>query len=227
MLRVAAVVPNPDKIRAFRSQALFEAWLSKNHDRETELWIKFHKKASGLETVVYKEALDVSLCWGWIDGLVKTFDENSYIQRFTPRKGKSLWSQINRENVARLVAAGRMTEHGLRHVEAAKKDGRWDAAYASPSKMELPDDLATAIAKNAKAAATLATFDKQSRYGLAFRVGNLKTPAARTKKIAEFVAALAEGGNPIKGVAASTAAPAGKKTAAPAKKATAAKKPKG
>ena len=207
---MAAVIPDPEKIRPFPSLKAFELWLSKNHARETELWVKFHKKGSGLPTVVYKEAVDAALCWGWIDGLVKTFDGNSYIQRFTPRKPKSIWSQINRDNVARLVETGRMTEHGLRHVDAAKKDGRWDAAYAPPSKMELPNDLAEAIAKNKKSAAMLATLDKQSRFGLAFRVLNTKTEVRRAQKITEFVALLAEGKNPIKPTKAAPAAKSAK-----------------
>lgn len=199
---MAAIVPNPSRIRAFETEAAFERWLATNHAVETELWIKFHKKGSGLATVVYKQALDVALSWGWIDGLVKSFDERSYLQRFTPRKPKSLWSQVNRDNVARLIAAGRMTEHGLAHVEAAKRDGRWDAAYASPSKMELPEDLAQAIAKSAKATATLSTLTKAERYALAFRTVNTKSAERRAARVAEYVATLASGRSPLEKVSA-------------------------
>ncbi len=194
---MAPVIPDPRKTRAFEDEAAFEAWLSRHHASETELWLKFHKKGSGLPTVFYKQAVDVALCWGWIDGIVKTFDERSYLQRFTPRKAKSIWSQINRENVARLEAAGRMTEHGRKHVDAAKSDGRWDKAYAGQATMQLPDDLTRAIAANKKAAATLARLNRPNRYSLAFRIHNTKTPEARAKKIAQFVALLASGVGPL------------------------------
>jgi uncharacterized protein YdeI (YjbR/CyaY-like superfamily) len=194
---MAPVTIDPDELRPFETAAAFERWLSRHHDRETVVWIRFYKKASGVRTIVYEEALDVALCWGWIDGQVKSLDQKSYAQRFTPRRPKSLWSQINREHVARLEAEGRMTEHGRRHVEAAKRDGRWDAAYASPSKMELPEDLAAAIAANRSASATLARLDKQSRYALAFRVRNLKTAAGRARKIRDFVSMLASGKGPL------------------------------
>lgn len=191
------VVIDPKKLRPFATQAAFEAWLSKHHDREAEVWVHFYKKASGVQTMVYKEAVEVALCWGWIDGIAKSLDETSYAQRFTPRRAKSIWSQINREHVARLEAAGRMTEHGRRHVEAAKADGRWDAAYASPSKMALPAELADAIAANPRAAATLAKLDKQSRYALAFRTSNARTPKGRAQRVAAFVELLASGKGPL------------------------------
>ena len=114
---MAPVVPNPKKIKAFRTESAFETWLSANHDRESELWLKIHKKGSGLATITYAQALDVALCWGWIDGIKKTFDERSFLQRFTPRKAKSVWSQINKGHVARLTAAARMTAHGRRHAQ--------------------------------------------------------------------------------------------------------------
>src|SRR5687768_9515339 len=118
-----SLTPDAKKIKSFRSQAAFEAWLAKHHDREPEIWLKIHKKASALPTVTHEQALDVALCWGWIDGLRKGFDERSFLQRFTPRKPRSAWSQINRDKVARLIAAGRMTAHGQRQIDAAKADG--------------------------------------------------------------------------------------------------------
>ena len=121
---MAPITPDPKKIKSFRTEAAFAAWLSANHARETELWLKIHKKDSGMPTVTYAQALDVALCWGWIDGIRKGFDDRSFLQRFTPRKARSVWSQINRDHVARLTAAGRMTAHGQRHVDAAKADGR-------------------------------------------------------------------------------------------------------
>jgi uncharacterized protein YdeI (YjbR/CyaY-like superfamily) len=190
------IVPDPNKTLSFPDASSFERWLGQNHDRETELWLKVHKKGSGLPTVSYAEALDVALCWGWIDGLKKSFDQLSFLQRFTPRKAKSVWSQINREHVARLEREGRMTAHGRKHVDAAKQDGRWDNAYAGQSKMELPADLLAAIAKNAKAAATFASLSKVSRFAMAFRLNSLKTEAGRKKRIAAFVEGLAKGEAP-------------------------------
>ena len=127
---MAPVVPDPKKIRSFKDGAAFETWIAKHHARERELWLKIHKKDSGVPTVTYAQALDVALCWGWIDGIRKAFDEVSFLKRYTPRKARSVWSQINRDHVARLTAGGRMTPHGQRQVDAAKGDGRWEAAYA-------------------------------------------------------------------------------------------------
>ena len=124
---MAPVSPDPRTIKSFRTAAALEAWLARNHDRETELWIKVHKKDSGLASVTISEALDVMLCWGWIDGLRKSFDERSYLQRYTPRTKKSPWSDINKGHVARLTKAGRMCPPGQRQIDAAKADGRWDA----------------------------------------------------------------------------------------------------
>ena len=190
---MAAVKVDPAKVREFADAKAFEAWLAGHHDKADEVWIKIHKVASGLPSITPKEAIDVALCWGWIDGIRKSFDANSYLQRYTPRRAKSIWSKINVENVERLIAEGLMTEHGLREVEAAKRDGRWDRAYASSREMELPDDLAAAIKADPAASAMLAKLTAQNRYALAFRLHNLKTAAARERKIGEFVAMLREG----------------------------------
>jgi len=190
------VVPNPKKIRSFRTQADFEKWLASHHDRESELWLKVHKKDSGLPSVTHAEALEVALCWGWIDGLRKSYAARSFLQRFSPRTPKSLWSQINQEHVARLTAAGRMTPHGQRQVDLAKADGRWAAAYApirSATQDTLPRDLRTAIEANARARRTFRTLGRQNFFALAFRTNNMKTPAGRARKIAELVAMLARG----------------------------------
>lgn len=185
--------PDPEKIRAFADSAAFEAWLTANHDKAGELYLRIYKKGAGVPTVTYDEALDVALCWGWIDGLKKSYDEKSFLQRFTPRQRKSIWSKRNRERVGHLIAAGRMTGHGLRHVEAAKADGRWEAAYAGGREMEMPADLVAAIEADPAARATYVTLNAQNRYALAFRLGRLKTEAARQRKLAEFVAMLARG----------------------------------
>jgi uncharacterized protein YdeI (YjbR/CyaY-like superfamily) len=193
---VVAIVPNPRKIKSFRTQKAFEAWLSTHHDRESELWLKIHKKASGLPSVTTAEALDVALCWGWIDGIRKSFDEKSFLQRYTPRGAKSIWSQINRDNIARLTALGRMTQHGQRQVESAKADGRWDAAYApirSASHETIPKDLLSAIHSNPRARKTFATLGRQNLFALAFRTNNMKTAAGRARKIATLVEMLARG----------------------------------
>jgi uncharacterized protein YdeI (YjbR/CyaY-like superfamily) len=189
------VIPDRKKIRSFPSEAAFEAWLAANHARETELWLKIHKKDSGLPSVTNAEAIDVALCWGWIDGLRKAFDARSFLQRFSPRKPKSLWSQINRDKVARLTAAGRMTRQGQRHVEAAKQDGRWDAAYApirSATQATIPRDLRAAINANPRALKRFKTLKRINLFALAFRTNNMKTPEGRARKIAQLVAMLAQ-----------------------------------
>jgi uncharacterized protein YdeI (YjbR/CyaY-like superfamily) len=191
-----SVKPNAKKIKPFRDAEAFETWLRANHDRETEIWIKIHKKDSGLPTVTHAQALDVALCWGWIDAIRKPFDEKSFLQRFTPRRPKSIWSQVNRGHVARLAAAGRMTPHGQKQIDAAKADGRWDAAYApmrSASADSLPKDLRAAIDANPRALKTLGTLGRTNLFAIAFRTNNMKTPAGRARKIAELVAMLARG----------------------------------
>jgi uncharacterized protein YdeI (YjbR/CyaY-like superfamily) len=195
-MAVAPVVPDPRKIRSFRTEAAFEAWMKTNHARETELWLKIHKKASGLPSVTSAQALDVALCWGWIDGIRKSFDERSFLQRYTPRRARSMWSQVNRDHVARLTAAGRMTPHGQRQVDAAKADGRWDAAYApirSTSEASIPEDLRAAIEANPRARKTFRTLGRMNLFALAFRTTSMKTPAGRARKIAALVAMLARG----------------------------------
>jgi uncharacterized protein YdeI (YjbR/CyaY-like superfamily) len=191
-----AVVPDPKKIKAFRSEAAFEEWMRTNHARESELWVRIYKKASGKPTVTNLEALDVALCWGWIDGIRKALDDDSFLQRYTPRRPKSTWSQVNRDNVARLIAAGRMTPAGQRQVDAAKADGRWDAAYApirAASAASVPEDLRAAIDANPRAQRTFQTLGRMNLFALAFRTSNMKTPEGRARKIASLVAMLARG----------------------------------
>ncbi len=193
---MAPIIPDPRKIKSFRTEAAFAAWMKANHARETELWLKIHKKGSGLPTVTNAQALDVALCWGWIDGIRKSFDERSFLQRYTPRRARSIWSQINRDHVARLTAAGRMTPQGQRQVDAARTDGRWDAAYApirSATTDTIPDDLRAAIEADPRAGETFQTLGRQNLFALAFRTNNMKTPAGRARKIASLVAMLARG----------------------------------
>ena len=162
------------KVRTFKDAESFYKWLGKNHDKDNEVWIKIHKVGSGLKSITSKEAIDVVLCWGWIDGLRKSFDDKSFLQRYSPRGKKGTWSQINVDNVARLIGDGRMTAHGLREVEAAKADGRWARAYKSGKDMKIPDDLQAAIDAEPKAKAMLATLSAQNRFALAFRTHNMK-----------------------------------------------------
>jgi uncharacterized protein YdeI (YjbR/CyaY-like superfamily) len=190
---MAPVRVDPTKVREFEDEDAFYRWLSKNHDRSDELWIRIHKKGSGLKSIDAKQAIDVVLCWGWIDAVRKGFDDRSFLQRYTPRRGKSVWSKINVENVARLIEEGRMTEHGLAHVEAAKADGRWHRAYAGSAEMTIPDDLMAAIDAEPEARAMLAKLSAQNRFALAFRTRNMKTEAGRRKKIAALVAMLKRG----------------------------------
>jgi uncharacterized protein YdeI (YjbR/CyaY-like superfamily) len=194
---VASVVPDPKAIRPFANEAAFEAWLKKNHDRATEVWIKMFKKGSGKPSIDWQQAVDVALCWGWIDGIRKAFDEEAFLQRYTPRKAKSRWSQINVERVQRLTKAGRMTLHGQVHVDAAKSDGRWEAAYPSPSAIEVPADFLAAIATKRKALETYGALKRDQTFKLAYRLHHLKSPERRAKLIADVIGALTRGENPF------------------------------
>lgn len=193
---MAAVVVDPNKVRAFRSAAAFEQWLSKHHARETELWIRIYKKGSGVPSITADEAIDVVLCWGWIDAIRKAYDEESFLQRYCPRKAKSVWSQINRDKVARLIEAGRMTPHGQRHIDAAKADGRWASAYAPMRTLTLetlPADVRAALEAHPRAKKTLLSLDKVQLFALAFRTNAMKTEAGRARKIATLIARLDRG----------------------------------
>jgi uncharacterized protein YdeI (YjbR/CyaY-like superfamily) len=186
-------VPTP---RTFRTEAAFEKWMRANHAREPEIWIRIYKAKSGVPTITAAQALDVALCWGWIDAIRKGLDDESFLQRYCPRRAKSMWSQVNRDNVARLIAAGRMTEHGQRQIDAAKTDGRWDAAYApvrSITKEAIPADMRAAIEKSPRARKTFQTLGKMNLFALAFRINNMKTPEGRAKKIATLVKMLERG----------------------------------
>lgn len=190
---MASVKVDPKTVRKFADADAFYQWLGKNHDKAEEVWIKIHKVNSGLKSITPKEAIDVVLCWGWIDAIRKGFDDQSFLQRYTRRKPKSIWSKINVDNVARLIKEKRMTPHGLVHVEAAKADGRWAKAYGSGKEMKIPSDLQAAIDAVPKAKAMLATLSAQNRFALAFRTHNMKTEAGRKKKIEAFVAMLKRG----------------------------------
>jgi uncharacterized protein YdeI (YjbR/CyaY-like superfamily) len=188
---VAPVIVNPANVREFRTKDAFYKWLKANHAKQDEVWIRIFKKASAKPTITPVEAIDVVLCWGWIDAIRKSWDEESFIQRYTRRGPKSLWSQVNRDNVARLVKEGVMTSHGLTHVEKAKADGRWNVAYKTT--MDAPDDLMKAINANRKAKTFYAKLTAQNRFAFIHRTLNLKTPTGRAKRIASFVEMLEKG----------------------------------
>jgi len=190
---MAPLIVDPAKVHEFADVESFYRWLGKHHASEDEVWIKIHKVGSGLTSITPVEAIDVVLCWGWIDAIRKGFDDKSYLQRYTRRGRTSTWSQINVDNVARLIETGRMTEHGLVHVEAAKADGRWQRAYASGKDLKILDDLQAAIDAEPAAKIMLGKLSEQNRFALAFRMHNVKTPAGRSRKIATFVEMLARG----------------------------------
>jgi uncharacterized protein YdeI (YjbR/CyaY-like superfamily) len=194
---MAPVEVDSAKVREFSDAESFYTWLGKHHDRENEVWIKIHKVGSGLKSITPREAIDVVLCWGWIDAVRKGLDDKSYLQRYTPRGRKSIWSRINVDNVARLEAAGRMTPHGRAHVEAAQADGRWAGAYDGAATMTIPDDLQAAIDAEPAARATFERLNAQNRFALAYRTRTMRTEAGRQRKVASLVAMLARGETPF------------------------------
>src|SRR5688500_9909027 len=173
--------------KAFATKAGWQAWLDGNHAKAPGLWLKFAKKASGIPSVNYAEAVEVALCYGWIDGLVRTLDDDYYIQRFTPRRTKSKWSKINRGKAEELIAAGKMKPAGLAEIDRAKADGRWDAAYDSPTTMEVPADLKRELRKNPVARRFFETLSKSNRYTILYQIAEAKKPETRARRIAKFV----------------------------------------
>lgn len=185
-------------VKSFRTPEAFRAWLENNHAKSPGLWIRFFKKASGTPSIVYAQALDEVLCFGWIDGQLKSEGADSYIQRFTPRRAKSNWSKVNREHVARLEREGRMTPAGRREIERAKADGRWDNASESPSRATLPDDFVAELDKpaNAKAKAFLSSLPKMNAYSIHYRLHTAKKEETRRARMVKFIAQL-NAGEPI------------------------------
>ncbi|MHB1103230.1 MAG: YdeI/OmpD-associated family protein [Devosia sp.] len=192
---MAPVHVDPKKVREFKTKEAFYDWLSKHWDTEDEVWIKMHKVRSGQPSITPKEAIDVEFCWGWVDGIRKGFDEQSFLQRYTPRRKNSVWSQINRDNVERLTKEGLMQPSGQAEVDLAKADGRWDKAY-SVSKTEVPDDLLAAVEAEPAALEMYGKLSSQNRFALTFRTMNMKTEAGRKKKIQSFVEMLKRGETP-------------------------------
>lgn len=183
-------------ILSFPSAGAFADWLAGEHETAPGLWLRIAKKGAAATTVDYSQALDVALCHGWIDGQKKGDDDEYWLQRFTPRSARSRWSMINRDRATALIDAGAMRPAGLRQVELAKADGRWDAAYAGQRTATVPDDLAEALAANPAALAFFGTLDSANRYAVLYRVQDTAKPATRAARIARFVAMLAEGRKP-------------------------------
>ena len=176
--------------RLFKSQDDWSVWLAKNHDKKPGLWLRFAKKDSGLRSVTYKEAVEVALCHGWIDGQARPGDESTWEQKFCPRTAKSKWSKINRDKATALIANGKMATAGLAAVEGAKKDGRWKAAYDSPSKSTLPEDLQAALDANLQAKAFFETLNSANRYAILWRIQTVKRAETRARKIQQFISML-------------------------------------
>jgi uncharacterized protein YdeI (YjbR/CyaY-like superfamily) len=177
----------------FANKKKWADWLARQYEKSPGVWLKIAKKDSGIPTVSYEEALDVALCHGWIDGQKKGFDDKYWLQKFTPRGAKSIWSKINTEKAERLIAGGQMKPAGLKAIEAAKLDGRWAAAYASQKNISIPEDFQAALDKNKKAKAFFSTLKSAERYSFLFRIQNTKKPETRARKIQEFVELLEMG----------------------------------
>lgn len=185
--------PDPAKILAFASPKELSRWLKKNHATEAELWVKIFKKASGIPSVNWDQVVIESLCWGWIDGIKKSLNDQAYLQRITPRRSGSNWSKRNTEHVERLIAEGRMEESGLAHVRAAKEDGRWERAYAPASEMEVPADFIEALENRPKAKEFFQTLNKANRYVIAYRLTSAKKPETRKRRFEQLMDRLDRG----------------------------------
>jgi uncharacterized protein YdeI (YjbR/CyaY-like superfamily) len=172
---------------SFASKKKWADWLARQYAKSPGVWLKLAKKNSGISSVTYDEALDIALCYGWIDGQKKGFDDKYWLQKFTPRGSKSIWSKINTEKAEKLIASGEMKPVGLKAIEAAKADGRWAGAYASQKNISIPEDFQAALDKNKKAKAFFTTLKSSERYSFLFRIHNAKKPETRKKRIQQFV----------------------------------------
>lgn len=184
---------DPAPIVSFPSASAWEAWLAEEHERSVGVWLKIPKKTPGVDSLTYDQALDVALCYGWIDGQKGALDAGAWLQRFTPRRGNSKWSKINTAKAEKLIADGRMRPAGLRQVELAKADGRWEAAYAGQRSATVPDDLQRALDASPAARAKFASISSVNRYAILYRVQDAKRPETRASRIQKFVAMLERG----------------------------------
>ena len=177
----------------FEQQRDLEEWLDERHADSPGVWLRIAKKGAGLRSVSYDEAVELALCFGWIDGQTKSYDDQSWLQRFTPRRPQSIWSKINRDKAEALIAAGRMRPAGLAAVERAKANGRWDAAYDGASRAAVPDDFQAALDGNQKAKAFFETLTGSNRYALLFRIQTANKPETRARRIEQFIRMLENG----------------------------------
>ncbi|MBV9787276.1 MAG: YdeI/OmpD-associated family protein [Chloroflexi bacterium] len=177
----------------FARQQAWEEWLDQHYAESPGVWLQIAKKASGIASVTYAEALDVALCYGWIDGQKKTYDESSFLQKFTPRRPRSAWSKINQGKVAALIESGKMQPAGLKEIERAKQDGRWEAAYDPPSRATVPEDLQAELDKHPQAGAFFATLNSQNRFAILMRIHTAKKPETRARRIQQFIEMLEKG----------------------------------
>ena len=184
-------------VKSFASQDAWQRWLDRNHWKEEGVFLKVAKKASGKRTVTVPEALEIALCYGWIDGQRKAFDEDYFLQRFTPRRLRSRWSKINRDSATALIEQGRMRPPGLAEVDRAKADGRWAAANDSPSRIQPTPELLAALEASPTAKALFEELDSQNRYAILYRVHDAKRPETRTRRIEKFVEMLNRGETPF------------------------------
>jgi len=184
---------NPIPTIEFETAEAFETWLAENHDTSTGFWLKLFKKDSGKKTISYAEALDVALCYGWIDGQRNAFDEQAYLQKFCPRREKSIWSKINIGHVERLINEGRMRTAGLKAVEKAKADGNWEKAYDPPSKMTIPEDFLKELSKNRKAEAFFMGLNKANLFSIGFRLQTAKKQETKEKRMKDIIEKLEKG----------------------------------
>jgi uncharacterized protein YdeI (YjbR/CyaY-like superfamily) len=187
-------VKNSDtlQVMSFETQHDWETWLKEHHADTKGIWLKLAKKAAGTPSVSYAEALDSALCYGWIDGQKATFDDKYWLQKFTPRGARSIWSKVNCDKATALIADGRMQPAGLRQVELAKSDGRWEAAYESQSKITIPDDFQRELDKNQRAKEFFGTLDSANRYAVLFRIQTAKKPETRSARIQKFIEMLSQ-----------------------------------
>jgi uncharacterized protein YdeI (YjbR/CyaY-like superfamily) len=179
--------------RLFRNQSEWSAWLDKNHPHSSGIWLRLAKKNSGLQSVTYAEAVEVALCYGWIDGHKRPESEEAWLQKFCPRSAKSIWSKINREKAVALIETGRMSSAGHEAIQQAKINGRWDSAYDSPSHAMVPDDFQTALDASPRANAFFKTLDRANRYAILFRIQTGKRPETRARNLQKFIAMIEHG----------------------------------
>jgi uncharacterized protein YdeI (YjbR/CyaY-like superfamily) len=182
-----------DSPTLFRDAMAFEAWLKKHHAASDGLWLQIAKKSANETSVTYPEAVEIALCWGWIDGQKKGLDDQHFLQRFTPRRARSIWSKINVAKAATLIEAGRMQPSGHAQIEAAKADGRWAQAYDGARTSSVPDDLQAALDANPEAKAFFATLNASNRYAVTWRVQTAVKPETRARRVAQLVEMLARG----------------------------------